>query len=202
MNIKININYSKIKTAVSIFIIIVSACSAPESKDNSKILKVIKSIDGELVVPRTANKIRILPFGSSNKGKEISEKLLISIRKKINLDGRLSVVGNRDRADLKLDGRVRGFQIQPLEYGEYNRPVKQRMRIVVSVRLINLKGGKVIFHDRQIQSFKTFSDIVPPIKTEAEVLESVIEDLAERISRKAVTGWYTDKMTKSERGKK
>ena len=94
------------------------------------------------------------------------------------------------------------YNIQALEYGNLGTPVKKRMRIITTVQLIDTKRKGTIFYEKGIQSFKIFSDVIPPIETEEYILKIIIDDLAKRIFSKTITGWYTDRMTDIEKGKK
>ena len=76
------------------------------------------------------------------------------------------------------------------------------MRIITTVQLIDTKRKGTIFFEKGIQSFKIFSDVIPPIETEEYILKIIIDDLAKRIFSKTITGWYTDRMTDIEKGKK
>lgn len=182
--------------------ILLFGCTSFKEGSKSAVVNVLEKINGEPVVPRNANSIYILPFFNSTDNIAIPGKLSINIKKSICMDGRLVVVSEKDKADLKLEGIITAYQIQPIKYGELNRPVMKRMRIIASVKLFDLRLKKIILYEAGIQSFETYSDTIPPIKTKTQILNSVIENLAKRISSKVITGWYTDHMTHIEKGKK
>ncbi len=118
------------------------------------------------------------------------------------MDGRLAVVSSPLETDLVLSGKVLSFTLQNLEYNEIGQPVKKRMRITASVKLLDRINMRTVFRDSDVQSFRTYSDILPPVENEFQVLNRVIDELAERIVSQTLTGWYTDKMTNIEKGKR
>ena len=167
----------------------------------SSLPKLIDDINGEPVVPRAANRILVPDFRSSIGMSTVAERLTLLVRERISMDGRLAVVKDGEKADLLLEGLVRDYEIQPMEIDRTGRPEKKRMRITASARLVDTAKGRVIFHDREIQAFEIFSDLLPPVRHESLVRESVIQNLARRIALKVITGWYTELMSEVEKGK-
>ena len=182
-------------------------CSSDRQKDDNPatdaVKKVIKSMDGEPVVPREANRLYITFFQKNAAWSDITGRLVLKIREVITSDGRLAVVSDASSADLNLECVLTGYQIQNLDFDPGGRPIKKRMRITADVRMRDIAKKKLIFHEREIQSFVEFSDVKAPVSLEPQVREEVLENLAKRISSKTITGWYTKFMTPEEmRGKK
>lgn len=176
-------------------------CVSPDKTDDVKIKDVLNNFKGEPVVPRDANRILVPVFSNFTDQPSISEKLTVKIREEINSDARLAVVYEYEQADLLLKGIIIGYQIQPVQFDSFDKPVKKRLKIIASVKLFDLKKDKEIFFERAIQAFEEFSDMIPPITSEIQVQEKVIADLASRITLKTVNGWYTKLMTPEEKGK-
>jgi hypothetical protein len=186
---------------VSIILFIALGCSSDIRKDGMTVEKIIDSLEGEPVVPREANRIYItLPVNTAGV-RNLSSMLFDKIKEYISLEGRLGVVSDESSSDLRLDVRIALYTIERLRFDAIGRPVQKRMRVTTDVRLVNLRKKKVIFWEADIQAFKVYSDLEPPIETEAQVLEYVLVDLAKRITSKTVTGWYTDQMTIIEKRK-
>ena len=206
---------------------ILGGCMSSIEKNDSSIKKAISEINGEPVIPRTANKIHISMFRNFTNVKDLSEKLYVKLKDQLNMDGRLAVVPEnkvltpdgmsvlpdhlvlcKDEipenidADLRLDGVITGYEVQPVKFGDLGEPVRKRLRITASLNLIDLNKKKEIFFERSIQAFDEFSDKIPPITTEIKAKNRVIDILAERIALKTVNGWYTKLMTPVEKGKK
>jgi len=180
----------------------VSGCATAGQGGDTVVHRILKDVNGEPVVPREANRIFIVPPGRSMENPEIAEKLFIRIRRNISMDGRLALVSERGGADLALEWCIRDFSRHNLVYGDMGRPVKKRIRVVAGLRMYDLKKGVLIFDEPDIQSFREYSDIIPPVETESAVIEYIIDNLANRITAKAITGWYTEFMTPAERGRK
>lgn len=180
----------------SIFVslaIITGSCSQKRA-----VSSIVKEIDGDTVVPRDANSIYIHDF-TDNSG-IVADVLVLKIKEEINLDGRLTVVDNVKEADLRLNGRIKSYTVQNIQYGDMGRPIRKRLRIFASVQLHNLKKQTLIFNEPAIQAFQEFSDVITPIETEVFVKDKVIRNLAKRISKKIISGWYTEFMTPIEKG--
>jgi len=180
-----------------ILFISVFGCSSSDQRDRP----VNDILNGEPVVPRNANKVFFRPF-AFHRNSKISQKLNLKVKELINMDGRLTITEDIKLADLKLEGTIKSYIIQKKKFGDMGKAVKKRMRITVDLKLINVKRGKIIFFDREIQSFKEYSEIIPPVTTERQVLELVINNLALRIKEKTITGWFTKYMTPEEKGLK
>lgn len=182
-------------------IILLYGC-ASTGNSNSYLNKAIGGIDGEPVIPRAANKIRIPVFRNLTGIAHISENLSLKLKEQVNMDGRLAVVPENIEADLRLDGIITGYEIQPIKFGNLGEPVRKRLRITASLKLIDLNKGKEIFFERSVQAFDEFSDKIPPIITEMKIRDKVVDMLAKRITLKTINGWYTRLMTPVEKGKK
>jgi hypothetical protein len=193
--------YKTLIVLLSVINLIIS-CSSFYPDERTATGVVLGKFNGEPVIPRSANRI-IIPYFKDFTGEPtISEKLTLRIRELISMDARLSVVSDNYSADLRLNGKVVLYHIQPIHYSDAGEPVRKRLRIVVSIDLMDLKREKEIFSQSQVQAFEIFSDVIPPFVSETQVRERVIENLARRVAVNTVSGWYTALMTKIEKGKK
>lgn len=190
----------KIVCAFTLCVLFLSACAG--TRNSSEVSDVIRSMNGEPVVPREANKIIIPFFRNYTYEPSLAEKLTIELRQMINMEGRLAVVADNENADLRLAGMIDNYEIQPVQLGNFGEAVRKRLRITASVKLIDLNRDREIFYEREIQSFEVFSDVIAPIVTESQCRERVLEKLARRISVKVINGWYTELMTPVEKGKR
>ncbi len=185
-----------------VLILALVQCAGVPGREPSGAAKLVGVTSGEPVVPRHANTIFVPDFIDTTGRSGIARRLTLKVRDLIGRDGRLAVTPAREGADLLLEGDITGFQIQPIEYGGQGVPLRKRMRIVVSVKLLDLGNGRIIFRDRSVQSFMVYSEIRPPVMSEHQVLDSLLETLAERIRAQTITGWYTEYMSSVEKGKK
>lgn len=164
--------------------------------------KIVSGMNGEPVVPRDANRIAIPPFQNMTTIEDIEEYLTSRVRERISIDGRLAVVAKDQQPQLLLTGKMSDYQVQHIQYDEFGRVVKKRLRVVAHVTLSETITGKLIFRNRAVQAFRVFSDIRPPITSEVEVRTAVLNQLAERIKVQTIRGWYTELQTSIEKGKK
>ncbi len=182
-------------------ILLSAGCAAPEDAGNDGAVKdFLKSIDGEPVVPRTANRLYISPLRDRTGDYLPLSKLSIRLKESVNSDGRLVVVQEKDRSDLLLEVSVNEYAIQNIEFDGLGQPVKKRIRIVAGASLYDMRKKRPVFSDPLIQAFRVYSDTVPPVSAELQVLDSVIDELARRITAKTVSGWYTQYMNIIEKG--
>lgn len=178
------------------------ACASTDGGAGGPVGKVIKSITGEPVVPRAANRILVVDFRGAAGGQGLRDTLGIRVRELLAADGRLAVVADEAGADLVLEGVVTGYETRPLRYNEMGLALSKRMRITVSVRLFDRDRGRDIFFEREIQAFEEFSDTEPPVVPEAAALDRVINALAKRISQQTIRGSYAELLTPVEKGRK
>ena len=177
-------------------------CSSTGDKESYQVPAFSKITSGEPVVPREANKIFIDPNSLRGDLTGVPEMFMTLLKNKISMDGRLAVVPDQNGADLILRYSISRYQVQVISFGNFGRPVKKRMRIIAGVQLIDAVKGRTIITDREIQSFREFSDVIPPVETEVQVLNYVLDGLADRVFAKTVTGWYTHYLTRIEKGRK
>jgi hypothetical protein len=191
----------KIGLIIVSLLVAASGCVSDVREDGGTVRKIIDDFEGEPVVPRSANRLFIVPPANTTGREDLSLRLMSRLREHISLDGRLGVESDESNIDLRLEIRIAKFFIEKLAYDEIGRAVKKRMWITADVRLMNLHRKKVIFYENDIQAFRVFSELMQPIETEDRCMENVLDDLAKRITSKTVTGWYTDQMTIIEKGK-
>jgi hypothetical protein len=182
--------------------ILLTGCFSTDKQKDSSVKDVLKTFEGEPVVPREANKIFISEFSNFTDQPSISIKLTSRLKEQIISDGRLAVVTESNITDLLLKGMITAYQVQPVKYNGFDKPVKKRLRIVASIKLFDIKKEKEIFFDGNIQAFEEFSDVIPPITSEIQIQDKVLDDLAKRIALKSIDGWYTRLLTPVEKGKK
>jgi hypothetical protein len=195
---------SRIKILSIFFIcaeLLTLSCLSTNKQKDSSIKEVLKNFKGEPVIPREANKIIIPVFNNFTNQPSISLKLNAKLKEQITSDGRLAVVAENDTADLLLNGMIKAYQVQPLKFNGFDKPIQKRLRIIASIKLFDIKKEKEIFFDGYIQAFEEFSDVIPPITSEIQIQDKVLDDLAKRIALKIINGWYTILMTPIEKGK-
>lgn len=122
----------------SIIILNMIACSSFQESP-SQIADVIDKSTGETVIPRNSNSLYIYPVKNKTTRQDVDDKLMIGIKKKISLEGRLALVSEIKNAELSLECTINNYIIENIEYRDIGRPVRMRLKILISTRLYDLK---------------------------------------------------------------
>jgi hypothetical protein len=186
------------KYFILIMILTMLSCSSLQETP-SQIANVIDKSTGETVIPRNSNSLYIYPIKNKTNRQDIEDKMMMGIRNKISLEGRVALVSDLKSAELSLECIVNNYIIEFIEYRDIGRPVRMRLKIFISIRLYDLKREKVILFDPEMQSYKIYSDVLSPIETEEQALEFVLNNLTDRIMEKVRTGWDTKYMFPGEK---
>lgn len=173
-----------------IIILLMLSCSSLQETP-SQIADVIDKSTGETVIPRNSNSLYIYPLKNRTNRQDIEDKIMRGIRNKIALEGRVALVSDLKSAELSLECIINNYIIEAVEYRDIGRPVRMRLKIFISAKLFDIKRNKVIFFEPEMQSYKLFSDVLPPIETEEQALDFVVNNLTNRIMEKTSTGWDT-----------
>ena len=160
----------------------------------------IKGFDGQPVIPHTANTIFISPIKDVTNTYGLNQILIERLKQEVLLNRRL-MISSSDTADMVVSCTITDYAVQNIEYGPLRRPVKKRVRVIVTVHLYENKSKKLIFYESGLQAFYIFSDVIPPLVQESEAQLKVIEQLAKRLRSKIISGWYTEHLSKIEKGK-
>ncbi len=172
------------------------------SSDNAGLENIVASINGQPVIPYTANKLYIAPFANQSAIPGYEKKIQQRISEKIITGGRLAIAPAQDASDILLTGIIQSFQVQPIVIDSAGIIKKKRLLIITVISLINVHTGHYIFRNITVQAFKEFSDIEPPVIPFNLVQDEVEQTLASRIALQVETGWYTSLKTEVEKGKK
>jgi len=189
-------------TAISFALILTTCGTTPADRTGAPIDRVINTLNGEPVIPRRANTIYIEPFLNRTAQPDIHDRLHAMLNKHITDDGRLAITTEKTMADLLLRGIIVQYMASPVTFTDFGRPEKVRLLIAMNIMLVDLKKDRVILQNSGVQAFRTFSEIKPPVETEFQARERLIESLAKRLLSMIASGWYTDQMTPVEKGKK
>ncbi len=190
------------KPVTVIFLSLAIISCASGEKDSSPLKDMFGKLNGTPVIPREANKIVIASFSNITSVQGMESRLSALLKKHISLDGRLAPVSQKENPDILLKGSIYSYSVQATAHAKNGAVIEKRIIIKSSIALYDLKKKNLIFHDPFIQSFRKFSDRIPPISTESACREYVLDNLALRIASKTVSGWYTKHLTPIEKGKK
>ncbi len=189
----------KKKYRITVVIVFILSCA---SNDKTGFRNVVDSINGQPVIPYTANKLYIAPFANLTGIPGYEEKIQQRVTEKIITGGRLAIVPVQSDSDVTLTGTIHSFQVQPIVIDSAGIIKKKRLLIIAVIHLVNVHNGNYIFRNITVQAFKEFSDIEAPVTPFNIVQDEVEQTLASRIALQVETGWYTSLKTEVEKGRK
>jgi hypothetical protein len=191
---------TKLYTIIPLLCIIVLLSCTTDEK--SAVGTIVHSINGQPVIPFTANKLYIEPLKNETGIQHYGDIITKRIVEKIVANGRLAIATSEEVSDLKLMGTIQSLQIQPITIDYAGIVKKKRLLIIAVISLVNMHTKTFIFRNITVQAFKEYSDIEAPITPLNIVQDEVEQMLASRITLQVETGWYTALKTDAERGKK
>ncbi|MGB4268004.1 MAG: LPS assembly lipoprotein LptE [Spirochaetota bacterium] len=189
----------KKKYIIAVVLLLILSCS---SNNKAELGNIVSSINGQPVIPYTANKLYIVPFTNQTGIPGYEEKIKQRITEKIITGGRLAIAPQQADSDVTLTGTIQSFQVQPIVIDSAGIIKKKRLLIIAVISLINARTGNYIFRNITVQAFKEFSDIEAPVTPINIVKDDVEQVLASRIALQVETGWYTSLKTEVEKGRK
>lgn len=189
----------KITIILALVLLFSLSCSA---RQPSTLGNIVESINGQPVIPHTANKLYVAPFINKTVIPNYGQRMQKRVVERITIGGRLSVVPDKAGSDVTLAGEIRLFQIQPISIDSRGVTIRKRLLIIASIDLINTHTNNYIFRNAAVQAFQEYSDVEFPIVPLNIVQDEVEQNLASRIALQVETGWYTSLKTDIERGKR
>lgn len=156
----------------------------------------------EPVIPRQADTISLSIVENRTKNSHIPEILHFRVNESLRKEGRLIPVSPEDNPDLSAYIRVLGYSIHNIDFNSHGEPVKKRMRISVTITLAETHPEKIIIRSSPVETFREYSEIQFPAETEKSALNNLLIHLADRITARITTGWYTEYMTPVEKGQR
>jgi len=151
------------------------------------------TLNKHINLPQEVKKIYVPVFkiGLNVYDPNINYLLTQEIITQFNLDGSLLVVSKAEEADAIVDGLVKNYIKEAIEFDEQNLPVLYRVSIESEITFRDNKNGQKLWTENEEKLFAitTYSDRVPPIETEFIAQKRVIEELAIKIVRRTIYGW-------------
>lgn len=100
-------------------------------------------------IPPDAHSISIALFENETRERGIEVALRSAIEEEFRRRGVLRVVDHD--ADLRLEGRLRRLRNVPVAFAGANEAVEYQARLIVGLRLLDTRTGKVLLRTRQVQ---------------------------------------------------
>lgn len=111
-----------------------------------------------------------------------------AVIKRFNYDGNLRVV-SRERADAVLEGAIIAYEQEALRFTSADRPLEQRLHLVVDIKLINQKTGETIFHEPNFSGTTLFELNDEQGARRISAAEDAVARLARNIVDRVVEDW-------------
>ena len=112
-----------------------------------------------------------------------------AIADRFTFDGNLKVVKSREEADAVLSGELLEYTKEPLRYDQNDEVTEYRVRVVVSVKFLDLKDNKIIWQDGQFGGESNQRTEGSLVKTEQAAIDEAVTDLARRVIEKTIEVW-------------
>ena len=126
-------------------------------------------------------------FGNTTSEFGLEEQLTDALIAAINRERNLSI-GERDKADALLQGRITRIQDTPLTYTGTEQVTEYKVEIFVHVKFEDVKRGKTILE----ADFSAWGDYPYPEtadKNRQTGMQLALSKIAEDIINKAISGW-------------
>jgi hypothetical protein len=111
-----------------------------------------------------------------------------AVIKRLNFDGNLKV-DNENKADAKLEGAIISYEQEPLRYTSVDRPLENRLHLVVDIKLINLKTDQVIWHEANFSGSTLYELNDEQGTRRISAATDAVTDLARNIVDRIVEDW-------------
>lgn len=211
---------SLIINVIYIFLIsLVLFCKSSESaKKESTVSKTIHEFRGDEVIPLTYKSIYIHNFDDRSYKADIIGRLKQRLQVEFQTEGRLNVKSDKEQSDLWLYGSIEQFREVPRSFDNFGLPTTFQVTIIVRLKVRinpNSQAYKAQLAVRKIQAREldgvlldrryvrmdiTYSSRLPPFETQFSAHQRLISNLAVRIRKTVLDGWYSDLKTDIELG--
>ncbi len=177
------------KHILLILSVIVCSCSTAE-KDAPVISRIFK---GNRFLPEAVNRIYIDKITNENINITLTEALNSSLKRKINLGEKLAVVDSAEKSDMTLRIDLGNYSSEAVKYNSSGEVEVTKLRLCSYVWLISTQTGEEKIKNKKIESDFVYSEITPPVMNEFRAINSLADQMADRIISVVSTGWYVEK---------
>lgn len=171
-------------TSLTLFLVCLTGCGESGYILKPNLPEHIKKI----VIPTFINKT--LKYG-------IETDLTDTVIKEFLKDGRLEVVNSPAEADMIVEGTIKNYINEVIQYDANNVPIQYRLKIDVSLRLLDAKDqSKVLGAEDQIggitggtATYSVSGTTGFNIETEFDARRKIYEKLSGYIVNRTIYGW-------------
>ncbi len=103
-------------------------------------------------------------------------------------DGNLRVSRDKDQADLVLEGKLTGFERQPIRRLDDRTAEEYRLNLAASLRLRD-RQGKLLCEEPKLVGDSTYFVTGSLSKSESTAVDALITDFSRRVVERVVESW-------------
>lgn len=163
------------------------------SVENNSVSVISKTFRGEEILHEGINRIYIEKISNGNIDSSIPVTLESSLKRRINIEGRLTVVDDISASDAILRVRIVKVISEPFDYDSSGRPGKKRIRIDSAVSLIYTRTGLERISRSEVYADDVYSTGGASTASEYREISGLTDKLSEKIISVIYTGWYREK---------
>ncbi|MFO8183034.1 MAG: LptE family protein [Candidatus Aegiribacteria sp.] len=135
-------------------------------------------------LPEHLQSVRVVPFRSRVSQYGLEQDITSRVTQKIVMDGRLSVV--LESEDSRIEGMVAAYERTPYSYTSAEVVEEYRLQIRVEVSFVDLLREMDIIGEESVTTWLVYD---PDTESESEARERLLEESAEDIVRRCLSGW-------------
>lgn len=141
------------------------------------------------LLPKELKTIHVPVFKNLTNEPNLELRATNAVIERLNRDGTLKTVPDRDKADSILEATIIKYERKPVRFRGGSAPGEYRLTITVKATFINLETDKILWKDKLISGEAEFivSGSLP--SSEAGALPAAFEDLAKDVVEAIVEGW-------------
>jgi hypothetical protein len=141
------------------------------------------------LLPEDIKTIYVPTFKNSTGEPNLEVRATNAVIDKLNIDGTLRVVSNREDADSILEATIVEYKRKPVRYSGSSDPTEYRLTITVNAGFTNLLAGEAFWKDQLISGEAEFVVRGGLPSSERAALPTAFDDLAHDIVETIVEGW-------------
>lgn len=182
-----------IKTAVMkyyllVLIVLTQSCSAGGAGDSV----LSKTFKGTRLLPDAVNRIYIEKISGGNIDASVIDSFDYSLRKKVSLNKKLSMVDSAEKSDVILTVKLARFSSKILKFNSSGIAEEKKLKLDSYVWLAATSNGELRIRKKLVESELFYSDTKPPVVSEYKAIAGLTDILAERVVSVVSTGWYVE----------
>lgn len=135
-------------------------------------------------LPEHLQSVRVVPFRSRVSQYGLEQEITARVTQMIVMDGRLSVV--LDSEDSRIEGTIAAYERTPYSYTSAEVVEEYRLQMRVEVSFVDLSREIDIISGESISTWLVYD---PDTESESEARERLLEESAEDIVRRCLSGW-------------